>query len=408
MRFVSRKVSLALIGAAWLGALAWLTLTPQGVGGEDSGLPTVSLCLICGVRGTADAALNVLLFAPLGLLFAASGKRVLQALGAGLLLSSSIELAQLFIPGRYSSLGDIFSNTSGAALGALLWSTHKHWLPGGALHINRLRVLSVVVPPVVVLAFGWLMQPIWPPEPYWGQLSADLGFMTEYDGEVVEAHLDSVPIPSGRIRDHRDLRKMLAGDWDLAATVVKGRPPRSLAPIISVYNRREEEVVLLGALRQDLVYREWSRARSFRLDQSDLRLPGAMATASVGDTMRLSVERRGPSRCLVSEAIRACPGFTPGRVWSLLFYLEGPPEWVRRSLDALCMFVLFFPVGFWSRRGKQVAGLGVVTGILIGLAVAATRLVAPPWTEVGGAVLGLIVGYASRRLAPMPSPAVRR
>jgi hypothetical protein len=69
-----------------------------------------------------DVALNLLGFLPLGLVIAWQRGRsaVLVALAAGLVLSLSVELAQVLIPGRHSSAFDLISNTLGAGLGAVL------------------------------------------------------------------------------------------------------------------------------------------------------------------------------------------------------------------------------------------------------------------------------------------------
>lgn len=76
---------------------------------------------------TAEFAANILLFVPFGVLFPiALGKvstRVLRlTVLAGLVLSIAIELAQLMIPGRVSSIMDLIANTLGALAGVLLVS----------------------------------------------------------------------------------------------------------------------------------------------------------------------------------------------------------------------------------------------------------------------------------------------
>jgi hypothetical protein len=69
-----------------------------------------------------DVTLNILGFIPLGFLL--SWRRrprfIWIALLVGFSLSLSVEFAQAFIPGRYSSMSDLMSNTAGALLGALL------------------------------------------------------------------------------------------------------------------------------------------------------------------------------------------------------------------------------------------------------------------------------------------------
>lgn len=82
-----------------------------------------------GLRvGAADALVNFLGFIPLGFLFyllpfGGSGlRKAAAAAAAGFALSLFIELAQVFIPGRYSQLTDLALNALGAAFGAVLSS----------------------------------------------------------------------------------------------------------------------------------------------------------------------------------------------------------------------------------------------------------------------------------------------
>jgi VanZ family protein len=90
------------------------------------------LLIPIGPDETPDIIENVLLFLPLG--FTMSGYsthrefRTLAAVAGVLLLSLfvsySIEVVQLFIPGRFTSLKDVLSNTAGAGLGVLC---HSAW-----------------------------------------------------------------------------------------------------------------------------------------------------------------------------------------------------------------------------------------------------------------------------------------
>lgn len=84
-----------------------------------------------------DAAVNVLAYWPLGLLFAlilrarlGGAATVLLATAGGLTLSAAMEYAQLYLPSRISSNVDLLANTAGALLGALLGATiaAQRWL----------------------------------------------------------------------------------------------------------------------------------------------------------------------------------------------------------------------------------------------------------------------------------------
>lgn len=73
--------------------------------------------------GFVEAAANVLLFVPLGVVasLAFVDKRWWQIGVFGFLVSSCIELGQfLFLHNRFASLQDVVTNTSGAVIGALL------------------------------------------------------------------------------------------------------------------------------------------------------------------------------------------------------------------------------------------------------------------------------------------------
>jgi len=88
-------------------AIAGLTLYP-----ETATVTSPWNCIVCGTRGTADMFLNVLLFAPLGVGLALMGVRHGRALVLAAMVSLTVELAQVFIPGRDASIGDLISNSA--------------------------------------------------------------------------------------------------------------------------------------------------------------------------------------------------------------------------------------------------------------------------------------------------------
>ncbi len=85
------------------------TLSPFWIHYQPAGLRDFSMS-----PAPVDLALNLLLFAPLG--FAFRSWRVVRLAGLALLLSSCIEVAQLWLP-RFSSPADIAANVAGALLG---------------------------------------------------------------------------------------------------------------------------------------------------------------------------------------------------------------------------------------------------------------------------------------------------
>lgn len=93
-----------------------------------------------------DVIANIGLFLPLGFLYRLHQPRqddrfCLQPLRFGLMTSLSIEIIQLFMPGRYSSPIDILVNGSGVWIGAMLyhWTQHQ-------LHRHLVKQLMLEIP----------------------------------------------------------------------------------------------------------------------------------------------------------------------------------------------------------------------------------------------------------------------
>jgi hypothetical protein len=347
-------------------------------------------CLLCGERGIADAALNVALFMPLGFLVAGRRRAGLVAGLAGAVLSSAIEVAQLAVPGRFPTLGDVVWNTAGAPAGVGVARTMGRLVATPSWHAAT--GAAVVVGGTFALG-GWLLEHEPTPEPYFGQWTPDLAHMPRYTGDLLSATLDGRPVPRGPFPDEEQIAERVAADWTLEARVVKGSPPTAVSPIVSVFDAQRAEILLLGADEEDLVLRERTRAVALRLDSPDLRVVRALAAAPVGDTIELAASRRGDARCLARDALEWCGlGFTPGRTWGLFIYAESWSERARRLLDAAWLFSALGVVGILSPSWRALLLQGLITASLLGAAVAFTRLVVPPWWEAVSAFAGLAVG----------------
>jgi glycopeptide antibiotics resistance protein len=85
-----------------------------------------ALSLEFSARDAVDGLRNVLLFAGWGLVWSITAptrrlwRSVLTATATGMLLSMSVETAQLFSPRRHASILDVLSNTAGACAGAVV------------------------------------------------------------------------------------------------------------------------------------------------------------------------------------------------------------------------------------------------------------------------------------------------
>lgn len=93
-----------------VASIAAATLAPSG-GPHDVRLRPL------GDVDTAGAAANVLLFAPLGVALSLLRWRFRAAAAAAVAVSVAIEVAQLVVPGRTSSVDDVIMNALGAVAG---------------------------------------------------------------------------------------------------------------------------------------------------------------------------------------------------------------------------------------------------------------------------------------------------
>jgi hypothetical protein len=341
-------------------------------------------CLACGTRGTSDLLLNIALFVPFGAALARLGHRARFVAGVAVLLSSAIELAQFVIPGRDPTLGDVVANTAGAWGGALLVRHAALWIfpsPAAASRLCRVAVLAAVG---VCLATGFLLTPVRPAARYYGLWTPQLGHLDWYQGRVLDATLGTVPITPGELPTRvRDILQASAG-YDLRVRAVVGPPPEDLAPLVAIFDDRQREILLLGIDRGDLVWRERTRAISWRFDRPDLRTALAPGLRP-GDTLRAYISARHGHYIVEGEPL----GFTMGQGWGLLAYPEHLP--FKPLFNAIWVGALFVPAGFWwrARRDGALVALGIVTGLI--LVPAFTPLVATPPLQWAGALLGLFV-----------------
>jgi hypothetical protein len=360
-------------------------------------MPSV-LCLICGTRGAADGILNALLFMPLGfaLLHAMRGRQ--RAAVAIVALTVTIELLQGMIPGRYQTLADVVYNTLGgiagiglAALGASLFR------PSRAMG-RALTLATGAGAAAVFTVTGALLTPSFPATLYYGQWTADLHYMAAYEGQVLEASLGSMPLPSWRVSDAPAAVALMRAGAPLTTRAVAGPAPPGLAPIVSILDESRVEIVVLGADRADLVLRLRYRANDVRLDRPDLRVRGALASVSPGDTITLRAEGIPGAYALTLDGESLPPlRHTPGEGWALLMHPEQTPPWMDRALAAGWVAAPMVLAGWWAPGiAWATAALLLAMGGMTGAA-AAGPVTSVAAGEVLAALLGVVLGVALRR-----------
>jgi hypothetical protein len=385
------RLGYAVLGLG-VAAIALATLIPSG----DQSTESVFACIFCGEKALADVLVNVILYVPLGIGLALIGLRPRRAVLAGALASAVVEVIQIALPGRDASIGDVLANTCGTALGVLVVMTVALWLQPP----KRLSGLLVLGWSLVVVATwgltGWLLQPSFPKTAYHGQWTPNLGYLMWYRGRVLSAYVGGNEIRSRRAPNSEALRRDLLEGAPIDVEFVVARTTPRVSSIFSIRDEGERQVLLLGPDRDDLVLRYRTRAADFRLDQPDLRLPGAVQSLQDGDTVAVKVNRTGRGWAIALEhADTRELGFTMGSGWAVLFYAESFPKRLRDALGLLWIGGLLLPVGYWLRR--DALSVTAVTLCLVGAAVIPgfTRLLATPAPLWIAMILGLVVGAAT-------------
>jgi hypothetical protein len=392
----------AAVGLAFI-ALMTLQSSPESV--ERVQL-TPWWCLVCGELGVVDVVLNIVLFIPFGFGLRAAGLSRRRVLLIAACISGAIELIQAFVLiGRDATLSDFLTNSAGGFAGAVLadrWRTIVLPAPKTARLLAGLGAAAWLG----LQAFtAWTLAPAFPREPYWGQWAPELGQFDRFTGSVVQARLAGTPMPGTRLADSLPTRaRLAAGPAQLEATAISGQPTARLAPIVSVFNGHQREVILLGQQGADLVFRLTMRASNLLLRGPAIRLEQALPE-SPGDTVRvrgaldhnvykIAIERDG-------RTLRRALALSPSWGWSLLLpfgdYSFGGEV---HLLTALWIAGLMLVVGAWAARGwagpesalvaPSLLAVTIVGGLWLVPLVAHFRAV--HWSEWAAAGMGAALG----------------
>jgi hypothetical protein len=359
-------------------------------------------CILCGSRGNADALVNVILFAPLGFALTLMGRTGIRWIGYAAVLSATIEFAQLVIPGRDPSLGDVFFNTVGAAIGQLAAHVGLRWLGSDERSAARLSLAASIAAFLVYGLTARLLAPMFPVSTYQASWTAKLPQLEWYHARGLRVTLGSIRLRAGEIPQSADVRRLLLAGAPLHIEAIAGPRVRALGPLFVIADDRDREVLLIGPDRDDLVLRYRTLAARWRLDQPDLRLRGALARIAPGDTLSIEARRAEGGTCLMVNGSGTCHlGYTIGSGWALLLFPEHFPPWLQQLLGSAWVGVLVIPAGLWTRkRPESLLAAGILVAGLFVLPGSSGLLPTPPAQLLGagaGWLLGAAIQVALRR-----------
>lgn len=386
--------------------IAVLTLTPQY---RATKMPP-SLCLLCGDTSVLDAILNVFLFIPFGMGLRLAGMSRRRAFMFGLVTTITVELLQLFIPGRDTSLGDLFTNSAGGMIGILCADVWRVVVLPSRRAAVRLATGWTMVWLFVLTASAELAHISLPNTSAWGVWTPELLHHDYFPGKVLSATAGGLPTPNAISGSSDDVRRRLSSDSVVVqATVVGAVVTGQISSIASIYDYQHTQIFLLGQRRGSLIFSLHMRAGDAKVKSPAIRLDSVFPRrrAAKPDTivvagglihhhLWISAEQNGVTR------ERTLP-MDAGLGWS--YFLPFDYEYGTEApwLTALWLAVLSAPAMYWATRAGRTALLAVATALAASLlAIPFVMAVHPtPWWEwlslAAGAFIGAALGAATTR-----------
>jgi hypothetical protein len=249
-----------------------------------------------------------------------------------------------------------------------------------------------------MLAAGTLLAPAATTTPLYAHHTPRMDNLQPYAGRVLEASLDGMDLPYGKLADSRAVAERLRGDFALRVTAEAGSPPDGQAALLLVTDLEQHEILLLGPDAEDLVLRFRNRGDRVGLEGARIRVPGALRGFAVGERIRAGAARRDSDLCLDVNGRSNCGlGFTIGDGWSLLI---PDHRWLarnRRLLGSLWLGMLLLPLGYWSRPSRSILAAWAAVVVALVLTPAVTGLLATPLPQAVGAAAGAMLGAVAGR-----------
>jgi hypothetical protein len=207
-------------------------------------------------------------------------------------------------------------------------------------------------------------------------------------------------VAAGPASDSAALRGLIAAGAPVFVRAVAGPPPPSLAPLVTIHDAQQREILLVGIDGTDLVLRRLLRAFAWGLETPSLRARGVLQGLEPGDLFTLAIMTEAAGR---SVEVASDPplrlAWTLGRSWSLLLPEPTSSAWGTRALDLVWIALLVMPTTIWARR-RLLAWMGV--GVVL-LAIAALpwldSIDPTPVREWAGVFVGMATGLWCSRLA---------
>lgn len=398
IRRPERRIGIRLaafgVAAIYLLVLGLVVLLPQPV--QD--VADLEAQGTFGLGWLADGLRNILLFVPLGAGVRLATGSSLRALALSAVLAIVFELLQTFIPGRFSSPVDIVTNAIGAWLGAWIMGHRVRLLAPPPRQAARLAWTATLMAASIWILGTLALAPATPDTRYFGGHTPQLAHLAHYQGQILQARVGDSPISAaGLVDDQAALKRSLQSEKSIRIRFRRGPAPARLAPLVTLHDDLQREILLVGLEGDDLVLRRWVHGAAWGLENPAHRWPAALAPNRVGDVAELDLGlEQGRSHARIDGRALADHAWSPARIWALVLPRDIASEASARNFDAVCIAALTLPVAFYARHAivgfpglAALAALLIVLPAVLGCAAISVR----EWLTFGGTVaLGLWLG----------------
>lgn len=359
--------------------------------------------MLCGDTSVLDAILNVLLFIPLGMGLRLAGLSRRRAFAIGLVTTITVELLQLGIPGRDSSLGDIFTNSFGGLIGIVGADIWRVIILPSRREAVRVAAGWVLIWLVVLCGSAELAHISLPQTTAWGVWEPELLHHDYFPGKVHGATAGGLPTPTSISATSADVRRRLSSDSVVVrAAVTGGAPTTAVAAIATVYDWKRSQIFMLGERRGNLTFSLRMRTADARVATPAIRLDSVfthrrraqtdtieVAGGLIDHRLWVSAEANGVRR-------ESTLPVDAGLGWSYLLPFDYEYGAEATWLTAFWLAGLAAPGAYWAVRAGLRALLATAAVMAAGLLAIpfAAGVHSTPWWEWLALAAGLLVGAA--------------
>jgi VanZ like protein len=386
--------------------IAILTLSPQ----YSATKPPPSFCILCGDTSVLDAILNVFLFIPFGMGLRLAGMSRRRVFAIGLVTTITVELLQLLIPGRDTSLGDVITNSSGAFIGIICADIWRVILLPSRIAAIRLATGWTILWALLLTASAELAHISLPNTTAWGVWRPELLQHDYFPGRVISATAGGLKTPDAISATSADVRRRLSSDSVVVeASVVSAIATGAPSAIATVYDYKRSQIFMLGQRRGNLIFSLRMRTADVMVETPDIRLDSVFPRhrPSVPDTIHVAgglihhtLWIRAESHGVVRERTHPVDA---GLGWS--YFLPFPYEYGAETMWLTMIWIagLAVPAMYWATRAGRTTIFAAGAALALSLVAIplATSVHATAWWEwMGlaiGAGIGVLLGTVTRR-----------